>query len=415
MNHLPDDYDTDRLHRTHLEVRGKSKADVRRGEKKSRVRRKNRKASHFGKVNWEVYQHDQLYDMIMRADPAKMSDHVDRWSRLARAIERTTGGVQAVVQEVMGSWQGQAAVSAAETNNRLMTWAGTASHTADRIAAGMSDYTDAVIHAQRKMPEPGYATAERNFREGYTVTTTGGPSDAVFLKQLLSDGMVSHRAARERKAEAVAVMESYESRSKDVHDSMPRFDEPAPAVPDQPAWTSNLTDPAPVPPSGGGSPVPGPGPGPVPGPGPGPGPEPGPVTVPGANASTVAAGYLDPPLAGSAGPGGLGGSGGSGYGGGVGSLSGGGGGADAVRGGAGLGAGGGVGAVGTGAPAGRGLPGGVPGGAAAGARGGGGAFGGMPFGGGAQGGQDTEHKNKYDDGLDLLADLPPAYPPVFGA
>ncbi|MGH3876940.1 MAG: hypothetical protein ACRDSK_07880, partial [Actinophytocola sp.] len=59
-------------------------------------------------------------------------------------------------------------------------------------------------------------------------------------------------------------------------------------------------------------------------------------------------------------------------------------------------------------------PGGVAAGAA-GARGGMGAMGGMPFGAGANGEEDGEHTNKYDEGLDLFDDLPPAYPPVFGA
>jgi hypothetical protein len=34
---------------------------------------------------------------------------------------------------------------------------------------------------------------------------------------------------------------------------------------------------------------------------------------------------------------------------------------------------------------------------------------------GANGEEDGEHTNKYDEGLDLFDDLPPAYPPVFGA
>jgi hypothetical protein len=39
----------------------------------------------------------------------------------------------------------------------------------------------------------------------------------------------------------------------------------------------------------------------------------------------------------------------------------------------------------------------------------------MPLGHGAGGEDDKEHKNKYDEGLDLFDDLPPAYPSVFGA
>jgi hypothetical protein len=34
---------------------------------------------------------------------------------------------------------------------------------------------------------------------------------------------------------------------------------------------------------------------------------------------------------------------------------------------------------------------------------------------GAPGEDDQEHKDKYNEGLDLFDDLPPAYPPVFGA
>jgi hypothetical protein len=71
--------------------------------------------------------------------------------------------------------------------------------------------------------------------------------------------------------------------------------------------------------------------------------------------------------------------------------------------------------AGVGPMAGRGSvgAGGVLGGARAGAPGSG--FGGMPMGQSAQGEEDTEHKNKYDEGMDFLDDLPPAYPSVFGA
>jgi hypothetical protein len=93
------------------------------------------------------------------------------------------------------------------------------------------------------------------------------------------------------------------------------------------------------------------------------------------------------------------------YGGGLGSL--GSGGSDVIRNSPGFGALAGVG----------GVPGrGVLGAAAAGRAGGGlgGAFGGMPLG-HAQDEEDKEHRNKYEVGVDFLDDLPPAYPPVFGA
>lgn len=410
---VPKGYDRNREHRTVHEAKGWSKGELRRRERNQKWRRRNLEPGRFGKANWNAYEHYQLYDMIMKANPERMSEHAFRWDRLARGIEATTSEVRNTLERAMGAWRGQAAVSSAGSNSRLMGWAGEASTTASRIAAGMSTYTEAVAEAQSKMPDPAFASAERNFREGYTVTGTGGPSTAILVRQLLSDGMVSHEQARARKAEAVQVMETYEAQSKDVHDSLPRFTPANPTTTQTDAWkpTPDPHQPPPVrplphPPPGHGTDDP-------------PGTQPYPPGVRGPDDTTTAAGFVDPTLpgTGSGGPGsGPGGYGGTGYGGGIGSL--GSGGADTARGGPGLGAGGLAGVGGAGGVPGRG-PAGAPGAAALGARGaaapGMGAFGGMPLGGGAPGEEDKEHRNKYDEGMDFLDDLPPAYPSVFGA
>lgn len=391
---IPEGYDHDRRNKTWREVHGWSDKAKDDRDKLTRTRRRNREAGRFGKVNWNAYQHDQLFDMIMSADPGAMYTRAGQWQALAAKIESTTGQVQQAMARVMGAWQGQAAVSSAESNTRLMTWAGDASQTANKVAEGMATYTEAVEWARNHMPEPAFATAERNFRDGYTVTGTGGASTAVLLKQLLSDGIVSHEEARSRKAEAVQVMETYEAQSKDVHDGMPDF---TPVTP----TTSDVAD----------RPASQPGPDPTPQPHPGP-TQPGQGTGAGdlgSGSSTTAAGFVPPGIGGSGGPGSTGFGGGPGGGsvggglpGGLGSL--GSGGSEVIRNTPGFGGLAGV-------PAGRGGFGAV----ATGARGAGmGAFGGMPMG-QAQGDEDKEHKNKYDQGMDFLDDLPPAYPPVFGA
>lgn len=405
-------YDHDRRNKTWLEVHGRSRHGKQVAKKNTSEKVRNRKAGRFGKVNWEAYQHDQLYDMIMKADPGAMGERASQWQSLASKIEGTTSDVQRTMERVMGAWEGQAAVSSAESNSRLMQWAGDASGTAGTIAQGMADYTQAVERAQRYMPEPTFASAERNFRDGYTVTGTGGPSTAVLLKQLLSDGMVSHQEARARKAEAVQVMETYESQSKDVHDGMPQFTDAGSTTTEVDEWTpAPDTDPPSSPP---GPPGNRPGHGPGSGAGGGGGAVVGGGSETGAGAGTSAAGFITP----SAGAGGLPGGGvtgngglpgGTAFGGGLGSL--GSGGSEVIRNSPGFG-----GLAGMG-----GMPGGVPGrggvgGMVAAGRGAGapGMFGGMP-GSRADGDEDGEHKNKYDEGMDFLDDLPPAYPPVFGA
>lgn len=389
-NHASADYDRDRRGRTWREEHPPSERAQRKADRRHRQRVRNRAADRFGTVNWDAYQHEQLYDMIMRADPATMYARAGEWSALAGRIEATTGRVKQIVDGLMASWQGQAAVDAAAANTRLMHWAGTASHTAGRIAEGLATYTEAVETARRRMPDPAFATAERNFRDGYTVSTTGGPSDAILLRELLTDGLVSHERARARKAEAVAVMSAYESSARQVHDGLPTFADAHSGVEPGDTWTAPPATPeAAAPPAAGSSPghgaVPTPGQGTV-------RPEAGAVPP----AQTAAAGFVDPSSAG--GPGSLNGP--------VGSAAG----ADGVRGSAGGGPGAGV----PPGSAARGVPGalgvsparGVPGP---------GAIGGLPMAPGAGREEDVEHTNKYDNGLDLLDDLPPAYPPVFGA
>lgn len=417
---VPDDYNRDRLNKTWGEKHKLSHDQRVTMAKHREQKRRNRRPGQFGKANWNAYQHYELYNMIMKAEPRQMYERAEAWKDLSGNIEKTTTQVQKVMEQVMTGWQGQAAVNAGASTTRLMQWAGEASHTAGKVAANMSDYTDAVAHAQRHMPDPAFTTAEQRFRDGYTVMTTGGPADAVFLKQLTSDGMVSQQQAHARKAEAVAVMEEYESHSRNVHDEMPQFTDAGPTTKDQPPFTPTDTSGGAGGGAGGGGAA---GPG-FAGPGTGVG------SSPSGNGSTTPAGFVDPSF-GSNGPGGFGnGPGGpTGFGGGPGSLNGG---ADSFRNGSGFGAGfpGGAGAaggaagaaaeMGAGGLAGRG-PGGVAGGPGGvlggpgGTRGGAGGFGGMPMGHGANGEEDGEHTNKYDEGLDLFDDLPPAYPPVFGA
>jgi uncharacterized protein YukE len=395
---VPDGYDRDRLHKTWTERHGPSKNAEERRQKTRDSHRRNRKVALEGKINWDSYQHHELYDMIMSAKPTAMAQQSDGWRALATNVEDITNRVQDQLRKLLDSWHGPAAVAAAGATTKLMQWAGDASHTATRIAAGIADYTDAVSTAQHNMPEPGFADAERNFRNGYTVVGTGGPSTAVLLQQLLSDQLVSHKEAEDRKAEAVRVMDGYESNSRQVHRDLPDEFEPAPQTTNQNVGSNPSHDPGPVKPVG---PT---GPGPVGTPNPVGGGVAGDLDGDGIVDGTTPDSFT--PSSTAPGPG-FGTTGG---------LPGGGGGA-----GGGFGGGpGGAGAGGAGQLAGRGgaLGPGVAG--LAGARGAGGVGGNGGFmpgmaGAGAKGEEDGEHKDKYGEKVDFLDDLPPAYPPVFGA
>ncbi|MEU4767118.1 PPE domain-containing protein [Actinosynnema sp. NPDC023794] len=379
-----------------------SPATRRRNEKRVRQRRANRQPENFGKINWRAYTHRQLWDMVKSADAAQMATRTYEWQRLAADIDQATADVQKIVQSLVLSWRGPSAVAAASSVSELTKWAAQSSERASQVGEGLDGYTSAVQEAARAIPEPVHPDAEKWFRAGYDVTTLDGPQGAYMLKQLLDDHLPDKREQQEAMDRAVRVMEQYEAASHGIGRELPVFDE-APVV-TQPAGTQPSA-PQPLPDHRPPSPPPWIASPPaherpaVPAP-----------LQPGEGTTSVAAASAPGPGSGYGGPGGFGSQSGFGPGGG-GSFGHGPGGGAAVAGGqGGFGSGGASGVLGA-----------VPGGAAA--RGGVGPVVGA---GGPQGfgmyppmapgnrEEDGEHRNRYDAGLDLLDDLPPAFPPVLG-
>ncbi|QFZ22122.1 PPE domain-containing protein [Saccharothrix syringae] len=400
----------------------------RRNERRVRQREANRKPENFGKINWRAYTHRQLWDMVKSAEPGRMATRTYEWKKLAEEVDQATADVRRIVQTLVLSWRGPSAVAAAESASRLTEWGADASQRAYQVGTGLDAYTSAVEEAARAMPEPVHPDAERWFREGYDVTTLDGPQGAYMLKQLLDDHMPSKEEQKAAMERAVRVMDEYEHASGEVKRELPTFDE-APVVAQQPSaavYAGPTTPPQVVPPQypPPDSRVPAdphlpPG---LPPTGPDPVPPPG-TRLPDGTTTAAAAGnpgFGTPGFGPSGGFGGFGPTGGGAHG-----VPGGGPGGFGPLGSGPLGSGPlGSGPLGSGQPGpggASGVLGAVPGGAAA--RGG---FGPVAGAGGPQGfgvyppvaptnrEEDGEHRNRYDQGLDLLDDLPPAYPPVLG-
>ncbi|KZB88668.1 PPE domain-containing protein [Amycolatopsis regifaucium] len=379
-----------------------------------RRREANLKEGTLGKINWDCYEHRQLWDMIKSAEPQKLGEQAHRWGELAKGVDTATAEIRTIVQKLVMSWRGPSSAQAAESAHRLTTWASEAARNSRHVGDGLDAYTSAITEARRKMPEPVHYDAERWFRAGYAVKALDGPNGAYMMDDLLDDKLPTKREADRAKAEAVRVMEQYEHASHDVrHRLPPMFEAPPKAAEIQPLPPPRTVlppadplPPTPLPPT----PLP---PTPVP---PRPVPVPPPVVsepdiVNPEDSATYAAsaGVGDLPSGGTTGVGGSGQ--GMSYGpgsslpGGVLSAD------DAARGGRGAGAGLVGGFSGTAAPA----AGGFGQGAASTRGGAGGAgFGMYPPMTGSQREEDKEHRDRYGSGYDLLDDLPPAYPPVFG-
>ncbi|MCR6483748.1 PPE domain-containing protein [Amycolatopsis sp. OK19-0408] len=380
------------FHSTHHRPTARERA------KAKRVRREkaaNSREAAFGRIHWDSYDHRELWDMIHSAETRKLGAQAHQWGELAQGVDTATGDVHALVQKLLLSWRGPSAAQAADSVQRLTGWASTAGENAWHIGDGLHTYTSAIDEAQKRMPEPVHYWAERWFQEGYAVKRLDGPEGTYMLDELLDDKLPTKKQADQAKAAAVRVMEQYESASHDVrHRLPPAFD----AAPQVSAPNSDVVVPRePRPPV---TPVVPHDPEPPVGNEPGQGPD----------DSTSTASALLPTFTGAGLPGGLDGVIGAG------TSSGPGGGFGGVAGVPGAAASG-SGTLGEGGRAGTGRFGtsaaGFGPGASAG-RGSGAGYGMYPPGQGARREEDTEHRDKYANGYDLLDDLPPAYPPVFG-
>ncbi|MGZ3146249.1 PPE domain-containing protein [Lentzea chajnantorensis] len=402
----------------HSEEHKPTAKQLRRERRRSRERRANLREEAFdsGTIRWEVYTHQQMWNMVHSADLPGMSVRTAQWQELAPQLRHTSRAVQEVVNRLTASWRGPSAELAAQAATALTSWGETVGDSAERVARGMDTYTTVLQETKRRLPEPVHYWAERHFREGYDVKVADGPQGLNLLEQLTDDHMPTKTEARNAKAEAVAVMQVYENESRHTRSTLPVFDT-APPTAQQPGPTTPpptvVLGPDPVP-----RPDPAPRPGPTPTPQP---PEQVPdVPVPPAADDDTGVASVGPSATGTlngtttfGGPFGTSGPQGThGTHGFLGGASGGtSGGTAPGTPGAGPGVPGGATGV-LGQQAGRGTAAGLGGRGSAGVPGTPGYGMAPPFGGGND--EERHHTNRYAEKMDLLDDIPPGAPPVLG-
>ncbi|ANZ40859.1 hypothetical protein BBK82_37630 [Lentzea guizhouensis] len=220
-----------------------SAKQVRRARRLSRQRRANLREDAFdaGTIRWDAYTHQQLWDMVHSADLPGMSVRTGQWQELAPRLRDTSRSVQDIANKLASSWRGPSAELAAQAASALTSWGETVGDSTARVAKGLDDYTSVLQETKRRLPEPVHYWAERRFNEGYDVKVADGPQGLNLLEQLTDDHMPTKVEARNAKAETVAVMQVYESESRNTRSTLPVFDtapptaqQPGPAAPPPP-------------------------------------------------------------------------------------------------------------------------------------------------------------------------------------
>ena len=76
----------------------------------------------FAAIDWQHYSHQNMWDMIMAADPATMFEEAERANELANVMGGITTLLQAIAQNVVGAWSGATAESAATQIHQFLQW-----------------------------------------------------------------------------------------------------------------------------------------------------------------------------------------------------------------------------------------------------------------------------------------------------
>lgn len=339
-------------------------------------------------TDWEKYNHQYLWLMVMRADPQGLMNRAYDLSGHAATMNRTVEDIQSRLQSLFSSWGGEAAQTAADKINPVLEWAYDSATKASDVANRLGEYARAINTARITMPPPTDNGQVDAVHSGGSAEI-GDPTMNYFeLKAIVNRQTATPTQAEASKDKAIQVVRVYEKASHTASKNMPTFTRP-PGIGPFP----------PMPPS----------------------PEPQhrpdfPVTHPGSSSqpsaarqsvgATTLSSYVGPP----SGTGAFGAPGGSGILGGLGST---GGMPGAIGSGPGMSPVSGVGLLPNNPVAEEGQLDPLVAEQAAAAEEAGWP-GCMPMGAGGRSNRDGEHRDRFSPHPDLIGELPPTYPPVLG-
>ena len=185
--------------------------------------------------DWNGYSHQTLYDMVHgKFNVLDMGDvelngvggaegagtHAEFWNGVANKVAEFQQRLESALAASKGSWEGAAADSMHSGVTPLGQWAGNAHQAGVATKTSAEGYTEAFSRAKTSMPEP--------VKVNTTVhpTFTGIPSGFTDLVDAQQDQDPQEVRAQQAKAQAVTVMQGYESGATASRDSMGSFPTP---------------------------------------------------------------------------------------------------------------------------------------------------------------------------------------------
>lgn len=173
--------------------------------------------------DWMSLPHERLYEMVHDKLNVEVGTSVAAdWARLGDGLTDLGDELADLARDTAAAWEGDTAELAASSVTALAHWARHTGDTATEVAGCVTMAVDNAARARDAMPKP----LEPTPAAGARAFAGGGFDSAVTL---FADHSTSLDRAHERHTEAARVMDQFQSASRDVYRTVPRFTAPDPA------------------------------------------------------------------------------------------------------------------------------------------------------------------------------------------
>ncbi len=147
----------------------------------------------FDAIDWQHYPHQDMWNMIMAADPVAMFEEATKADDLATAMGDITIFLNRIAQNVVGAWSGPAAESAAAQIKRFLDWSDGTANTVTGVARLLSTYAHILNRAKLSIPVPDGSAGSRTHAQHVMENHSGHSVDPAILDR--HHAVVDHHRA----------------------------------------------------------------------------------------------------------------------------------------------------------------------------------------------------------------------------
>ncbi len=184
---------------------------------------------------FQGYEHPELYKMINSGPGVSASIPVEQgWKTIKDTLAQIDGDLHAALTKMGAGWESDAADAAGAALSPLAEWAGFAEQGSGTMESSARLQGEFIADARKKMPEPVPITTEKPGLLDMAVGAVTGPIGMAHVVGQQVDHEKQEAAADNAAAQAVKVMEDYQSDSRWNSSTLGDFPQPPQVVIDTP-------------------------------------------------------------------------------------------------------------------------------------------------------------------------------------